>query len=113
MELFTLAAQNLMTPMILCFALGLAAALARSDWTVPEAMAKAMSLYLLFAIGFKGGVSVAPLTSPSPELDTFEYVEIVGGITPEELKARQESFDKHICELLLSRYYAEKKNGKI
>jgi hypothetical protein len=26
---------------------------------VPEAAAKAMSLYLLFAIGFKGGVSVA------------------------------------------------------
>lgn len=48
-----------MSPMILCFALGLAAALARSDLTVPEAMAKAMSLYLLFSIGFKGGVSVA------------------------------------------------------
>jgi len=59
MDFFALAAQNLMTPMILCFALGLAAALARSDLTVPEAMAKAMSLYLLFAIGFKGGVSVA------------------------------------------------------
>jgi uncharacterized protein len=59
MELFSLAAQNLTTPMILCFALGLLAALARSDLTVPEAMAKAMSLYLLFAIGFKGGVSVA------------------------------------------------------
>lgn len=54
-----MAAQNLTTPMILCFALGMAAALARSDLTVPEAMAKAMSLYLLFAIGFKGGVSVA------------------------------------------------------
>ncbi len=59
MDFFALAAQNLMTPMILCFALGLAAALAKSDLTVPEAMAKAMSLYLLFAIGFKGGVSVA------------------------------------------------------
>lgn len=59
MDFFALAAQNLMTPMILCFGLGLAAALARSDLSVPEAMAKAMSLYLLFAIGFKGGVSVA------------------------------------------------------
>ncbi len=59
MDFFALAAQNLMTPMILCFALGLFAALAKSDLTVPEAMAKAMSLYLLFAIGFKGGVSVA------------------------------------------------------
>ncbi|MDZ7909887.1 MAG: sodium-dependent bicarbonate transport family permease [Gemmobacter sp.] len=33
--------------------------MARSDLTVPEAAAKAMSLYLLFAIGFKGGVAVA------------------------------------------------------
>lgn len=54
-----LAAQNLLTPMILCFVLGVAAALARSDLSVPEAAAKAMSLYLLFAIGFKGGVAVA------------------------------------------------------
>lgn len=54
-----LAGQNLLTPMVLSFALGLLAALARSDLTIPEAMAKAMSIYLLFAIGFKGGVSVA------------------------------------------------------
>lgn len=54
-----LAGQNLLTPMILCFVLGVAAALARSDLSVPEAAAKAMSLYLLFAIGFKGGVAVA------------------------------------------------------
>lgn len=54
-----LAAANLLTPMILCFALGLIAALSRSELTVPEAAAKALSIYLLFAIGFKGGVSVA------------------------------------------------------
>jgi hypothetical protein len=57
--LLGLAAQNLISPAILCFVLGLAAALARSDLTVPEAAAKAMALYLLFAIGFKGGVAVA------------------------------------------------------
>jgi hypothetical protein len=39
--------------------LGVAASLARSDLAVPEAAAKAISIYLLFAIGFKGGVSVA------------------------------------------------------
>lgn len=54
-----LAAANLMSPMVLCFALGLAAALARSDLAIPEAVAKGMSIYLLFAIGFKGGVAVA------------------------------------------------------
>jgi hypothetical protein len=59
MEIFSLAADNLLSPIILCFVLGLAAALARSDLSVPEAVAKGMSLYLLFAIGFKGGASVA------------------------------------------------------
>lgn len=54
-----LAAENLFSPIILCFALGLGAALFRSDLSVPEAAAKALSIYLLFAIGFKGGVSVS------------------------------------------------------
>lgn len=57
-DIFSLAAQNLSSPIILSFALGALAALARSDLTIPEAAAKAMSIYLLFAIGFKGGVSV-------------------------------------------------------
>jgi len=57
--MLSLAVENLTSPVILCFVLGLAAALARSDLTFPEAVAKGMSLYLLFAIGFKGGASVA------------------------------------------------------
>ncbi len=57
--IFSLAAQNLLSPIILFFALGMAAALARSDLAFPEAIAKGMSLYLLFAIGFKGGASIA------------------------------------------------------
>ena len=57
--MLSLAAENLLSPIILSFALGLFAALARSDLSVPEAAAKARSIYLLFAIGFKGGVSVA------------------------------------------------------
>ncbi|KNG93315.1 sodium-dependent bicarbonate transport family permease [Pseudaestuariivita atlantica] len=57
--MFDLALANLLSPVVLSFVLGLGAALARSDLSVPEAVAKAMSLYLLFAIGFKGGVSVA------------------------------------------------------
>jgi len=54
-----LAIANLTSPMILFFALGLLAALLRSDLNVPEAVAKGMSLYLLLAIGFKGGVGLA------------------------------------------------------
>lgn len=58
-EILSLAGANLISPIILSFALGLVAALARSDLTIPEAVAKGMSIYLLFAIGFKGGVAVS------------------------------------------------------
>ncbi len=58
-DMFALAGANLISPIVLSFALGLFAALARSDLTIPEAVAKGMSIYLLFAIGFKGGVAVA------------------------------------------------------
>ena len=54
-----LALQNLISPIVLSFVLGLVAAGLRSDLTIPEAVAKGLSLYLLFAIGFKGGVEVA------------------------------------------------------
>lgn len=49
----------LLSPAILFFALGAFAAFARSDLTVPEAMAKGLSLYLMAAIGLKGGVAVS------------------------------------------------------
>jgi hypothetical protein len=58
-EILSLASENILSPIILSFVLGLVAALARSDLSVPEAAAKALSIYLLFAIGFKGGASVA------------------------------------------------------
>lgn len=52
-----LALANLMSPPVLFFVLGLLAAFGRSDLTVPEAVGKLLSLYLLLAIGFKGGVA--------------------------------------------------------
>lgn len=58
-EILSLAGANLLSPIILSFALGLGASLARSDLSIPEAIAKGMSIYLLFAIGFKGGVAVS------------------------------------------------------
>ena len=58
-DVLSLAADNLLSPLILFFVLGVLAAFARSDLTIPEAAAKALSIYLLFAIGFKGGASVA------------------------------------------------------
>lgn len=56
--IFDLAAANLLSPVVLFFALGAVAALARSDLSMPEAIAKGLALYLMMAIGFKGGVAV-------------------------------------------------------
>lgn len=49
----------LLSPMILFFILGGFAGLVGTDLNVPEAMGKAMSLYLMAAIGLKGGINVA------------------------------------------------------
>lgn len=51
--------ETLTSPVILFFALGLVAGFVRSDLAVPEALAKGMALYLMAAIGLKGGVSVS------------------------------------------------------
>jgi hypothetical protein len=49
---------NLIAPPALFFVLGVAAALLRSDLKFPEALYTSMTIYLLVAIGFKGGVSI-------------------------------------------------------
>ena len=50
---------NLLSPAVLFFALGLAAALVRSELKFPEPLYSALTIYLLVAIGFKGGVAIA------------------------------------------------------
>jgi hypothetical protein len=52
-------AATLLSAPVLFFVLGVLAAAARSDLAVPETIAKGMSLYLMAAIGLKGGVEVA------------------------------------------------------
>jgi hypothetical protein len=47
------------SPVVLFFILGLVAAFARSDLAIPEAIAKGLSIYLMMAIGFKGGAQLA------------------------------------------------------
>lgn len=51
--------DTLTSPIILFFVLGMLAGFARSDLAIPEAMAKGLAIYLMAAIGLKGGVSVA------------------------------------------------------
>jgi uncharacterized protein len=59
MSLLETAGTNLLSPPILFFMLGALAALLKSDLEIPAPIGKALSLYLMAAIGFKGGLSLA------------------------------------------------------
>ncbi|WP_414660055.1 sodium-dependent bicarbonate transport family permease [Horticoccus sp. 23ND18S-11] len=59
MDLFSALSANLLSPAVLFFALGLVAAVLRSDLKFPEALYVALTIYLLTAVGFKGGVAVS------------------------------------------------------
>lgn len=50
--------SNLLSPAILFFALGIFAAVSKSDLKIPESLYTTLTIYLLIAIGFKGGVAI-------------------------------------------------------
>jgi hypothetical protein len=52
---FSLLIENLTNPALLFFVLGILAVYLKSDLEIPNNSSKFISLYLLFAIGFKGG----------------------------------------------------------
>jgi hypothetical protein len=54
-----LARANLTSPIVVAFALGILATLVRSDLRFPEAITTTLSIYLLLAIGIKGGVELS------------------------------------------------------
>ncbi|MFY8045087.1 MAG: sodium-dependent bicarbonate transport family permease, partial [Chitinophagaceae bacterium] len=51
--------SNLRNPTLLFFVLGIVASLIKSDLEIPPQISKFISLYLLFSIGFKGGMELA------------------------------------------------------
>ncbi len=55
---FNLIVSNILNPPILFFFLGMLAVFVKSDLEIPSPLPKLFSLYLLFAIGFKGGVEL-------------------------------------------------------
>jgi hypothetical protein len=59
MNVSGLVTDNLLSPAILCFALGAFATWLRSDLKLPEQVFSALSIYLMLAIGIKGGVELA------------------------------------------------------
>lgn len=58
MEHIVTLSSNLLSPIILMFVLGVIASLLRSDLKLPEPLYNGLAIYLLLAIGLKGGVEL-------------------------------------------------------
>ena len=76
MPLLDLLTQNLLSPPILFFVLGIIAGCLKSDLDVPEQISRYLSIYLMMAIGFKGGVAIAE----TPEINEEVILTILAGI---------------------------------
>jgi hypothetical protein len=72
---------NLLSPAVLFFALGLLAALTKSDLKFPEPFYVGLTIYLLVAIGFKGGVAIADAGLAKVWLPALAAV-ILGAVIP-------------------------------
>lgn len=59
MDLFDALRANLLSPVVLFFVMGILASVLKSDLKFPEALYVTLTIYLLTAIGFKGGVAVS------------------------------------------------------
>ena len=57
-DFFHALSANLLSPAVLFFALGLTATFVKSDLKFPEALYVTLTIYLLAALGFKGGVAI-------------------------------------------------------
>ena len=73
--------QNLVSPVVLAFVLGILARLVRSDLEIPSAIYQALSIYLLLAIGLKGGVALSQ-TPPKELVGPILLTLVMGVLTP-------------------------------
>lgn len=68
MEFLNVITQNLLSPAILFFILGITAGFIKSDLEVPESISRYLSIYLMMAIGVKGGVAIANTHQFTPQI---------------------------------------------
>jgi hypothetical protein len=81
LELFDILRLNILSPMVLAFVLGIIAVVIKSDLKIPEQVYTLLTVYLLFAIGLKGGFDLAK----SPLSDFFApaiVAIILGAVIP-------------------------------
>lgn len=72
---------NLLSPIVLCFILGVFAKLIRSEFSLPKEIYMGISIYLLLALGLKGGVELAH-SSWNEILGPIGITLLIGCVTP-------------------------------
>ncbi|MGK0176423.1 MAG: hypothetical protein ACJAYS_001069 [Lentimonas sp.] len=81
MESLLLLGANLLSPPVIAFTTGLVAVWARSDLRFPEQAYQVLTIYLLLAIGFKGGIALTA-SSPAELLLPIGATFLIGAIIP-------------------------------
>lgn len=79
--MFDLFVENILSPPILFFFLGALAGFVKSDLSVPDQISRYLSLYLMMAIGFKGGVAIATTENFDMEIFLTLFAGIATGFT--------------------------------
>ncbi|MCC9020592.1 sodium-dependent bicarbonate transport family permease [Flavobacterium lipolyticum] len=74
--------ENLTNPALLFFVLGIIAVYLKSDLEIPKNSSKFISLYLLFAIGFKGGQELSHEAFTSEIVWSMLFGILISGIIP-------------------------------
>ena len=74
--------SNLTNPVLLFFILGILATVLKSDLKIPENSSKFISLYLLFAIGFKGGQELSHSAFNSEILYAIIFAILLSSLVP-------------------------------
>lgn len=74
--------SNITNPVLLFFLLGIIATALKSDLKIPENSSKFISLYLLFAIGFKGGQELSHSDFTSEIFNTILFAIALSSLVP-------------------------------
>lgn len=81
MTAFEILRANLLSPIVLAFLLGIVAKLMKSELSLPKDLYSSLSIYLLLAIGLKGGVELSESTFEVIAWPAFATL-VLGCVTP-------------------------------
>lgn len=106
MSTFDILLANLLSPIILAFVLGIIASLIKSDLKLPDALYNGLSIYLLLAIGLKGGAELkqtALSAFAGPALTTLAFG-LLTPLTAYAVLRRLGTFDRNNAAAIAAHY---------